>query len=167
MMPLGSSSVTQDEQRAQHEQASYGRQRTRREYGFFCVVDDDGAPAPRRSVCRGPPTATQITGFRWNCPGAKPSPGIDDGRPAAHRGAAGDGTPGHAGRQREHEQLVGLDAVAEKIAVRDFGVAKPAISAPCRASTSTTRPRQIRNPMISAMQLSANSRGAGAVGLDV
>ncbi len=104
----------QDEQRAQHEQP-VRRQRARGEDGLG-VVDDDGAE--RRADQRAA-AADRDPDHRLDRIARREFAGVDDAD-LRHIERAGDA--GHAGRQREHEQLVGFDAVAEKPGA-GFGVA--------------------------------------------
>ncbi len=104
----------QDEQRAQHEQP-VRRQRAGGEYGLG-VIDDDGAE--RRADQRAA-AADRDPDHRLDRVSRREFAGIDDAD-LRHIERAGDA--GHAGRQREHEQLVGFDAVAEKPGA-GFGVA--------------------------------------------
>ena len=104
----------QDEQRAQHEQP-VRRQRARGEEGLG-VVDDDGAE--RRADQRAA-AADRDPDHRLDGIARREFARVDDAD-LRHIERAGDA--GHAGRQREHEQLVGFDAVAEEARAR-FGVA--------------------------------------------
>ena len=114
MMPRGSSSVTSDEQPAEHEQP-VGRQQAGGEIGLG-VVDHEGAEhrAGERAAA-----ADRDPDHRLDRIGRREFARIDD---ADLRHIERAGNARHAGRQREHEQLVVLDAIAEEARAR-FGVA--------------------------------------------
>ncbi len=95
--------------------SQYSRQEARGEIGLG-VVDDEGAQhrAGQRAAA-----ADRDPDHRFDGIGRREFARIDD---ADLRHVERAGNAGHAGRQREHEQLVGLDPVAEEARAR-LGVA--------------------------------------------
>ena len=96
--------------RAQHEQP-VGREHAGGEERL-CVVDDDGA---ERSADQRTAAADRDPDHRLDRIARREFARVDDAD-LRHIERAGDA--GHAGRHREHEQLVGFDAVAEEARAR-------------------------------------------------